>query len=231
MLRIKILLVSIFVFFFLNAFSQELEEKIEKFLLENPEVILKSLQNFEEKKAKEQEVTNEKIINENLGSLEDSSNGLYDGNKNSKKIIVKFFDFNCSYCKKAHTDVQKLLKKEDVKVVYKNFPILSENSVFLAKLGIFIAERDTDSFNSFYKMINENKGRVSKEKLLEITKKLGVNLDELNNEKVNVRLEKKLKMDIDLANKLGLRGTPAFVVGNEIIFGYIPADELLNKIN
>lgn len=231
MIRIKILLVGIFVFFSLNSFSQELEEKIEKFLLENPEVILKSLQNFEEKKVKEQEVTNEKIINENLSSLEDSSNGLYDGNINSKKIIVKFFDFNCSYCKKAHTDIQKLLKKEDVKVVYKNFPILSDNSVFLAKLGIFIAEKDTDSFNSFYKMINENKGRVSKEKLLEITKKLGVNLDELNNEKVNIRLEKKLKTDIDLANKLGLRGTPAFVVGNQIIFGYVPADELLNKIN
>ena len=231
MIRIKILLVGIFVFFSLSSFSQELEEKIEKFLLENPEVILKSLQNFEEKKAKEQEVTNEKIINDNLSSLEDSSNGLYDGNINSKKIIVKFFDFNCSYCKKAHTDIQKLLKKEDVKVVYKNFPILSDNSVFLAKLGIFIAEKGADSFNSFYKMINENKGRVSKEKLLKITKKLGVNLDELNNEKVNVRLEKKLKTDIDLANKLGLRGTPAFVVGNEIIFGYVPTDELLNKIN
>ena len=101
----------------------------------------------------------------------------------------------------------------------------------MAKLGIFIAEKGADSFNSFYKMINENKGRVSKEKLSKITKKLGVNLDELNNEKVNVRLEKKLKTDIDLANKLGLRGTPAFVVGNQIIFGYVPADELLNKIN
>ena len=63
MFRIKILSVTIFVFLSLDAFSQALEEKIEKFLLENPEVILKSLQNFEEKKAKEQEVTNEKIIN------------------------------------------------------------------------------------------------------------------------------------------------------------------------
>ena len=115
MLRIKILSVTIFTFLSLNVFSQALEEKIEKFLLENPEVILKSLQNFEEKKAKEQEVTNEKIINENLNSLKDSSNGLYDGNINSKKIIVKFFDFNCSYCKKAHTDIQKLLEKRRCK--------------------------------------------------------------------------------------------------------------------
>ena len=57
-----------------------------------------------------------------------------------------------------------------------------------------------------------------------------MNLDELENEQVNSRLEK-TKKDVDLANKLGLRGTPAFVVGNEIIFGYVPADELLNKIN
>jgi uncharacterized membrane protein YbaN (DUF454 family) len=85
MLKIKMLPVTVFVFLSLNAFSQTLEEKIEKFLLENPEVILKSLQNFEEKKAKEQEVTNEKIINENLDILTDSSNGLYDGNINSKK--------------------------------------------------------------------------------------------------------------------------------------------------
>ena len=231
MFGIKFLSVTFFIFLSLDAFSQALEEKIEKFLLDNPEVILKSLQNFEEKKAKEQEFTNEKIINENLDSLTDSSNGLYDGNVNSKKIIVKFFDYNCSYCKKAHADIQKLLEKEDVKVVYKNFPILSENSVFLAKLGIYIAEKDIDSFNRFYKMINENKGRVSKEKLSEIIKKIDVNLNELNNEEVNGRLEKKLKMDVDLANKLGLRGTPAFVVGNEIIFGYVPVEELLNKIN
>ena len=62
-----------------------IEEKIEKFLLEKPEVILKSWQNVEEKKAKEQEVTNEKIINENLDILTDSSNGLYDGNITLKK--------------------------------------------------------------------------------------------------------------------------------------------------
>ena len=129
------------------------------------------------------------------------------------------------------TNILILLRIIDVKIIYKNFPILSENSVYLAKLGIFIAEKDVDSFNKFYKIVNENKGRIGKEKLSKITKEFGVNLDELNDVQVNDRLEKKLKIDIDLANKLGLRGTPAFVVGNEIIFGYVPADELIDKIN
>ena len=107
---------------------------------------------------------------------------------------------------------------------------MSENSVYLAKLGIYIAEKNKNSFVEFYKLLNENKGRVSKEKLSKFAKKIRLDLNDLKNVNINTRLEKKLKADLDLANKLGLRGTPAFVIGDEVIFGYIPADELLEKI-
>ena len=163
--------------------------------------------------------------------MNDISNGMYAGNKNSQKVIIKFFDFNCSYCKKAYPDMEKIVRKADIKVIYKNFPILSENSVYLAKVAILIAEQGVQKFNKFYKFINETKGRISEEKLMKIVNELKINLDDLKNEDINQRIEKKLKKDIDLANKLGLRGTPAFVVGEEIIFGYISSDELMKKIN
>ena len=54
-------------------------------------------------------------------------------NPESKNVIIEFFDYNCSYCKKAHQDILKLRKKKNVKVIYKNFPILSENSKKLPK--------------------------------------------------------------------------------------------------
>ena len=76
-------------------------------------------------------------------------------------------------------------------------------------------------------MINENK-KECKKKIIEITKELGVNLDKLNNKQANSW--KKLKMDVDLANKFGLEEPHFLWVGNEIIFGYIPVDDL-NKIN
>ena len=66
---------------------------------------------------------------------------------------------------------------------------------------------------------------------MKIVNELKINLNDLKNEDINQRIEKKVKKDIDLANKLGLRGTPAFVVGEEIIFGYISSDELMKKIN
>ena len=109
--------------------------------------------------------------------------------------------------------MEKIVRKPDIKVIYKNFPILSENSVYLAKVAILIAEQGVQKFNKFYKFINETKGRISEEKLMKIVNELKINLDDLKNEDINQRIEKKLKKDIDLANKLGLRGTPAFVVG------------------
>ena len=58
-----------------------------------------------------------------------TSNGMYSGNLESKNVIIEFFDYNCSYCKKAHQDILKIEQnKKNVKVIYKNFPILSESS-------------------------------------------------------------------------------------------------------
>ena len=231
MLKYQFILFFIYTLYANFSISQSFEEKIERYLLNNPEIILKSLKNYEEKIEKQQLKDDVKKIKSNLDSLNDISNGMYAGNKNSQKVIIKFFDFNCSYCKKAYPDMEKIVRKPDIKVIYKNFPILSENSVYLAKVAILIAEQGVQKFNKFYKFINETKGRISEEKLMKIVNELKINLDDLKNEDINQRIEKKLKKDIDLANKLGLRGTPAFVVGEEIIFGYISSDELMKKIN
>jgi len=214
------------------AKAESLEKKIEEFIINNPEVILESLKNYEEKKQKEQKVDNEIKVKKYFKQLNDTTNGLYMGNLDSKKIIIKFFDYNCSYCKKAYFDLEKILEKEkDIKVIYKNFPILSENSVFLAKLGVLAAEKNNKTFEKFYSMINKKKGLVNESELSKILQKIGIDPDQLNNPKINKRVESKLQKDVDLAKNLGLRGTPAFVIKDEIIFGYVGGDELLDILN
>ena len=146
----------------LQYFLRVWKKKIEQFILKNPEVILESLKNYEQKK--EEEIQKESIIKikNNMDLLLDDSNGLYSGNKNSDRTIIKFFDYNCSYCRKAHKDIDKVIEKEKIKVIYKNFPILSDNSVYLAKLGMLAAEKSVKSFNKFYKFINESNGKIDK---------------------------------------------------------------------
>ena len=222
----------VLILFVMCAKAENLEQEIEKFILNNPEVILESLKNYEQQKEKEQKVDNEIKVKKYFKQLNDTTNGLYMGNLDSNKTIIKFFDYNCSYCKKAYFDLEQILEKEkDIKVIYKNFPILSENSVFLAKLGVLAAEKSNKTFEEFYSMINKKKGLVNEIELSKILQKIDIDPDQLNNSTINKRVESKLKKDVDLAKNLGLRGTPAFVIGGEIIFGYVGGDELLKILN
>ena len=109
-----------------STFSNNLDKEIERFILNNPEVILKSLENYEIKREKEENDKVKEAVKSFNNLIYDDSNGLYAGEKNSKISIVKFSDYNCSYCKKAHKDILKVKKNfPNVKIKYKNFPILS----------------------------------------------------------------------------------------------------------
>ena len=118
--KIKIisLVFTLFIFDF-SVFSNEIDEKVKQFILKNPKVIIESLQNYEKQLELERSKDNKNKIFENKKIFE-LNNNLYEGNPNSKKKIVEFLDYNCSYCKKVHMDIKKLLNESnDFQVIYK----------------------------------------------------------------------------------------------------------------
>ena len=225
---------SIFIlvlFLTLNAFSKDIDEKIKDFLLNNPEIILQSLENYEKKKIAEKKKINNKIITENKRQILSSGNGMYSGNVKSENIIVEFFDYNCSYCKKAHQDILKIKQnKSDIKIIYKNFPILSENSKKLAEIALVIAKDSNEVFNKFHNLIMSKKGPVSKDYLKSVLDDLGYDLEKIKNSQKSTYVKNQLYIDSELAQKLSLRGTPAFILNDKLFFGYIGYDELIFHI-
>jgi protein-disulfide isomerase len=217
--------------FRLNVSSENLDEKIEKFLLNNPEIILQSLENYEKKKIAEKKKFNNQIIADNRKQIVNTSNGMYSGNLESKNVIIEFFDYNCSYCKKAHQDILKIEKnKKNVKVIYKNFPILSENSKKLAEIALFIAKDNNEKFIKFHNLIMSRKGLINKNQLKDILDDLGYDQGKLKNNLNSEYIKSQLLKDRELAEKLSLRGTPAFIVNDKLFFGYIGYDELVSHI-
>ena len=215
-----------------HSLSDDINQKIKNFILNNPQVIIESLNNFEEKKEDERRIENNKKVENFKESIFKSNFELYEGKSSAKKIIVEFFDYNCSYCKRVHNDLKKILSKsEDLKIIYKNFPILSEDSVKLAKYAIILSEIDNKKFIDFHNFVISYKGQLKDEVLDKLFKKLNVVRDEVDKKLDDSRVLKILKNDIQLAQNLGLRGTPAFIINNEIIFGYIDYEEILSKLN
>ncbi|MAI59737.1 MAG: hypothetical protein CMM92_01805 [Rickettsiales bacterium] len=214
-----------------NASSKDIDEKIKDFLLNNPEIILQSLENFEKKKIAEKKKIDNKIIVENKKQILSSENGMYSGNVKSENIIVEFFDYNCSYCKKAHQDILKIKQsKNNVKIIYKNFPILSENSKKLAGIALVIAKDSNEVFNKFHNLIMSKKGPVTKDYLKDVLNDLGYDQEKIKNSLNSEYVKDQLYIDRELSEKLSLRGTPAFIVNDKLFFGYIGYDELVFHI-
>ena len=155
---------------------------------------------------------------------------MYSGNLESKNVIIEFFDYNCSYCKKAHQDILKIEQnKKNVKIIYKNFPILSDSSRKLAEIALFIAKDSNTKFNKFHNIIMSKKGLVKENQLIGILDELGYDQNKLKNLNSDY-IKNQLLKDRELAEKLALRGTPAFIVNDKLFFGYIGYDELVSHI-
>ena len=200
-----------------STFSNNLDKEIERFILNNPEVILKSLENYEIKREKEENDKVKEAVKSFNNLIYDDSNGLYAGEKNSKISIVKFSDYNCSYCKKAHKDILRVKKNfPNVKIIYKNFPILSPLSEKLARISYFIAKDDNNKFNIFNDKLLQNSRPIKEDKIKEILIDLDYDYQKIEEEIKKNFVTNLLNKDLELAKNLKLRGTPVFIINDEI---------------
>ena len=218
----------IFVYIFISfpgtIFSHEknFNEKIESFLLNNPKVILKSLENLEIREAKNKEDEIKKTLVKNLPNIIKPYANTFSGNENSKKIIVEFLDYNCGYCKKAHQEVRELLNDlSDLKVVYINLPILSDRSKELAKLSMAVSETNMKNFNEFHNFLLNSKRIPNDDQIKNFLSNIKLDYKQIKIASDSKKINKTLENDFLLARELGIQGTPAFIINNEIIPGYV----------
>ena len=190
---------------------------IEQYILDNPEIIIESLEKYSEKeKIKKQQESKKTLYNfynnknyKTLPSIGSISNEL---------ILIEFIDYNCGYCKKTLTTITKLVKEvNNLKVVFVDFPILTESSELAARASL-AANRQNAYFKYHSALLNYNKP-ITEDFLISTAQNLNLNLKEF---KKDMNLESVLKQignNIKLANSLQIRGTPTFIVGESILPG------------
>ena len=216
--------------FYNSSFATDLEKKFKDFILDNPEIILESLENYERTKLKilEQE-SKEKI--DDLKDLLYEKTGLYSGDPLSPHTIIEFLDYNCSYCKSLHKNITKLIKEKNVKVIYKNFPILSADSIDFAKIAIILSEQNNEIFNKFHNFLLSSKKMPS---MVEV--EMFLSNQNIDLKKIKEMFEEKfvinsLELHKRIALELKLQGTPALIINNKLFFGYLDYNEIIKELN
>jgi protein-disulfide isomerase len=203
---------------FTPAQRKELETIIKDILINNPEIMLEVQNALESKMDKIQAERMAVAIKENATELYRPAGSPIVGNVKGDVPVIEFFDYNCGYCKKALSEVTQLMDKDKkVRIIMKEFPILSKGSEEASRVAL--AAKMQGKYWEFHRAMLESQGQANEAASLRIAEKLGLDMARLKKDMASPEVKKEIDDTRQLATKMGIQGTPHFIVGDRIIAG------------
>ncbi|UJW86283.1 DsbA family protein [Devosia sp. SL43] len=152
------------------------------------------------------------------------------GNPDGDVTLVEFFDYNCGYCRSALPDLATLLAEDpNLRVVLKEFPILSNESIDAARIAVLVGDADVDYW-AFHEALFTSRSQVDKQVALDAAAELGLSPVTLELDMGTEAVSETIQTSYEIAKALNITGTPTYIIGNEIIPGAIGLDELRARI-
>lgn len=212
-----LVLVGALAFFPLKAnLGSEDKEKIEKivhdYIVTNPEVIKEALSVLQQKEAKAQSDATIQTIKEKSQAIFESDSPALE-QENATITVVEFFDYQCKYCHKMRGVLESVLEKNtDVKLVYKDLPVLGGHSITAAKAAL--ASMNQGKYLEFHKALMTQKTKLNTKKIMEVAVSVGLDPEQLAMDMKEAKVEDTIQANAKLAQDLGIRGIPALIIGN-----------------
>lgn len=197
---------------------EAIKSLVREVLNENPELLLDALHRLQQRLEAEQ--AQEKIANleRYRSELERDPSTFVAGNPDGDITVVEFFDYRCGFCKKARPVVEQLVAKDGrIRLALKEFPILGPNSEVASKAAI--AAMDQGKYAPFHKALMDAKGALTESRVMRVAEQHGLDISRLRQDMESSRVRDIIRKNRELAAKLGISGTPAFVIGDRIIPG------------
>ena len=168
-------------------------------------------------------------INNNYDAIYSDPNDVVLGNPNGDVTLVEFFDYNCGYCKRALSDMIKLIDHDpDLRVILKEYPILNDSSDDMARLSLASAKQGY--YLNYHRELLNIKGAANYDTALNVAKKLGMDVGKLEIDSNDKVIRDTINSTKLLAFTLGINGTPGYVIGDAIVSGAIGFEGLLEII-
>ena len=204
--------------------KKEVISVFEQHLKENPKLVIDAIESFQRQEALAEEEKAKKSITDNLAKLT-AEDLPFVGNKDADVTVVEFFDYNCGYGKRAVPDIQALIKEDkNVKFVFKEMPILGPSSRTAAQYAL--AAHKQGKYFDYHAALMSHSGPKNEKTLEGLGKDLGLDVEQLTKDAGSEEIAKSIEDSIALATRIGIRGTPAFVVGEDLSRGYLGRDGL-----
>lgn len=212
--------------------KKEIEGIIRDYLLANPEVLEEAFKVLQDRRDRAEAEKQVRAIEESSDLIFNSKRQMVLGNPEGAITLVEFFDYNCPYCKRAVADMTALIAANpDLRIVMKEFPILSAGSVEAARISAALKDLAPEKYLEFHEELFARPGTANSVKALEIAGGLGLDAEALKTASNAQEVTDNITEVNSLARLLGITGTPSYVIGKEVVPGAAGYDALQAKVD
>jgi protein-disulfide isomerase len=206
-------------------------EIVRAYLLEHPEILIEANRALQARQAEQGAAQFAQALQETREELLNDPATPVGGNPDGAVSVVEFFDYNCPHCRRANSIVVEMLERNpDVRFVYKELPVLGELSEFAARAALAVHRQRPELYASFHQELLKADDELTEDAVVGIAREFGIDLERMRSDMQDSAIGAHLDKNVELAKALGVRGTPAFVIGKELLRGRKPLAVLQSAI-
>ena len=204
------------------------QKEVRDYLIAHPEVLVEAMDALQAQQQAQQAVNDKQIVADNQAALLQDANSWVGGNPDGDITVVEFMDYRCGYCRKAFAEVEELVKADgNIRFVVKEFPILGEDSVISSRFAVAVRRLHGDeAYKKAHDALITLRGQPDQANLGKLASDLGLDANAIFAEMQSDEVTNIIKANHAMADKLQISGTPTFVVGDQVIRGYMPLDAM-----
>jgi protein-disulfide isomerase len=205
---------------FSPAEEDAIRQLVRDYLLANPEVLMEAAQVYRERQQGIQQQQARQTLVMRREELDRDPDSPVIGNPDGDVVVVEFFDYRCPYCVRVAEDLREVVEDDgNIRLVMKEFPILGPESMVAARMAL-AAEKQGKYEELHFAMMTVS-GKLTEAKAFKIAKKIDLDMDQLRRDMEAPEIDAMLQRNFALAQALQINGTPAFVIGDEVVRGAI----------
>ncbi|MBS0477785.1 MAG: thioredoxin domain-containing protein [Proteobacteria bacterium] len=195
--------------------------QVRDYLLAHPEVIPEAMQKLQER-------SNAKVIAANRADILTPVGSAWAGNPNGDVAVVEYLDYNCGYCRASLPVVDQLIAAEpNVKVIYRELPVLSPESETAARYAIVAARQG--KYRALHAALYAG-GPLTEASMDKALVAAGLDPARVKEEAKAASVEAAIKTNLSLMRPLGMTGTPTWVIGDRVVSSVMSLEDMRDAV-
>ncbi|WP_210527747.1 DsbA family protein [Rubellimicrobium arenae] len=198
--------------------------EVRDYLLEHPEVLTEAISVLEQREADRQVAADQSLVQEHIEAITSDGHSWVGGNPDGDVTVVEFMDYRCGYCRRAFQEVEDLVSGDgNIRFVLKEFPILGPQSELASRFAIAVQQiHGDDAYKDVHDALMLMQTDVTPDSLSRLAESLALDPAPILDRMDAAEVTEVIAQNHDLAQKLNISGTPTFVMGDQMVRGYVP---------